>query len=236
MQKVTAAAFNSLLAQYTLMRYQYIDKNTYNPEDCPFNQFDFNRNIMPNLGNKANYGKLDTVLIDILDIGSYTGYVLTKNGNAGSVDSLAADATTINLGVLGYGKYSLYLTDGTNNSPSVEWIVVDYDVNVTARSGGVIRFEFASKNALPIGTYWCRADYMPTIVREITPADLLAGMLDTQLDSTNIMVADDARYADAQNEVEKYGSLTEIYGRVLFRTEYGVYTSPQPETPVEIQE
>lgn len=236
-EKITASAFNILLNNYTLLRYQYINQNKYDSAKGAFAQYEINRNIMPDFGNKANYGIDDEVNINILDLANYTGYVLEKDGKFGETVPLSVGETIIKLGALPFGKYALRLTDANGNmSPAVEWIVIDYSVMVTARSGGIIRFAFSSKNALPIGTYWSRADYMPTIVREIGPAELDAGYIDTQLSSDQIMVADDQRYENARSEVEKYGDLTEIYGRVLFKTEFGIFTSPQPQTPVEIIE
>ena len=145
----------------------------------------------------------------------------------------------INLGNLSYGKYELFLTDDTNNSPSVSWIVADINVSAEAVAGGIINVSFSSKNASAIGVYWCDSNYMAQIVKDISEEDRVAGTISTFLDSTTIWANAGVEGYAGDTEAELFSSYytegTAVYVRVLFLTEYGVITSQWP-TPVLYKE
>lgn len=230
----TAADFNATLSDYTIMRYERLDENTYDPSNSPYNTIFCNRNIMPKKGNRSNWLDSEDVIIDVLDAASYTSYVLYKNGVAASPVALGS-GTTINLGHLPYGKYRMVLTDGTNESSPVEWIVVDMQMSAEALSGGKVRFTFSSANATAMAAHWCRADYMANIVVDVEDADRANGYIDTELRQTPSQCSGISGYTNSQyEEYHAYYATSQnpIYPRMTFKTEYGIIKTKQWSTPI----
>lgn len=234
----TPEQFNELLSDYTILRYTKIDENTYKqfvPNEIALAN---NWNVQTKKGTRSLWGKEESVVLDILSRDSYTHYKLTKNGVISSTEELPV-SDEINLGVLGYGKYSLCLTDGENDSMPVEWIVVDYDVVAESEAGGIINVSFSSKNANPIGIAWSDSNFMFQIVKEVREADVVAGIMATSLDKETIWANHgvDGYAGDTEYELMKniYTEGTSVYVRVMFRTEFGIYTTPLP-SPVSYKE
>lgn len=235
----TPSQFNNLLSDYTILRYNKIDENTYKqfiPADLALLN---NKAVQTKKGTRSLWGKDENVVLDILSRGSYTHYKLTKNGVVSSTEELPV-SDEINLGVLGYGKYSLCLTDGENDSMPVEWIVVDYDVTAESEAGGIINVAFASENATPIGIAWSDSNYMFQIVKEVGMAEMVAGTMATSLDKDTIWANHDVDGYAGDTEYELMSSTytegTAVYVRVMFRTEFGIYTTPMPSAPVYYKE
>lgn len=232
----TASGFNATLSDYTIMRYERLDENTYDPSNSPYNTIFCNRNMMPKKGNRSNWMTSEDVIIDVLDAASYTSYVLYKNGVAASPVALGS-GTTINLGHLPYGKYKMVLTDGTNESSPVEWIVVDMQMTATAMSGGIVRFTFSSANATPMAAHWCREDYMANLVYDISEEDIANGYIDTILSQEHNQCYGIEGYSGMGSQYELYHTdyatnQNPIYPRMTFKTEYGIIKTPMPSTAI----
>lgn len=223
----TAEEFNAELNDYTLLRYNKLDENTYDPEKSAYNLPFLNPNIMPKKGNKANWSTTENVIIDVLDKGTFTQYVVVKDGVEASPVNIGS-GTTINLGHMAYGKYSLYLTNGTNNSAPVEWIVVDIQMSAEARSGGIVRFTFSSANATPIACAWGRpSDYMLNLVYELSKEDIAKGYKDTFLSTEHMSNYGVSGYEGKGTEYDSYHTYyttegNKIRPRMFFETEFGI--------------
>lgn len=169
---------------YKIFRYKYLDsvKHKESVFDDMTVPYSFNPNIMPRRGDKANWRKDEDVVIDILNQGDYTSYQLYKNDEL--VSTTAISSSVINLGVLNYGNYKLRLTDGSNYSDYVYWIVVDYadsSEKVSTSEGKSAKLTFSSANAVPVWITWRRpqdvnpSNNMPLWTTPIEYEDLMRG-------------------------------------------------------------
>lgn len=225
----TAEEFNTMLSTtYTMLKYNKLEENTYEPLMSPYRMPYFNRNIMPKKGNKANWSNNENVIIDVLDAGDYTDYIVYKDGAQYSTASFSG--TTIDLGVLPWGKYKMVLTDGTNMSGAVEWIVVDKHMSVEARSGGILRFTFSSKNAVPIACCWATpSNCMMFPTWKVNKEDITKGYKDTKLSTEPSCVYNVAYYSDRKTQSQTwnkdYKGNGKIRPRMLFETEFGIITT-----------
>lgn len=234
----TPSRFNKLLSDYTILRYTKIDENTYKQ----FSQSELailnNKNVQTKKGTRSLWGIEEDVILDIVSRGNYSHYKLMKNGVVSATEELPEN-DILNLGPLGYGKYSLCLTDGENDSQFVEWIVVDYNVTAESEVGGIINVTFSSENATPIGIAWSNSNYMFQIVKEVSEADVISGSMATSLDKDTIWANHDVDgYAgDTEYDLHKntFVDGTAVYVRMMFRTEFGIYTTPMP-SPVYYKE
>lgn len=221
----TAEEFNAMMDTYTILRYTRLEENTYDPSQSPLNMPFFNKNIMPAKGNKSNWSNTENVVINVLDAGSYTSYIVHKDGAQHSTDTF--NGSSINLGVLPYGKYSMVLTDGTNKSAPVEWIVVDLNMTVTARSGGIMRFAWSSKNAVPLACCWCTSDYMMNCTYDVDKKDIVTGYKDTALSREPFACSGIPRYSGKESQYDAWHSIfsSKVYPRMLFETEFGIIST-----------
>lgn len=228
--EVTADEFNTLLDTYVMFKYNKLEENTYEPLLSPYKMPIFNKNIMPKKGNKANWSTTENVIIDILDKGDFTQYVVVKDGVPASPVSIGS-GTTINLGQMAFGKYSLYLTDGTSKSGAVEWIVVDMNMVAEARAGGIVRFTFSSKNATAIGCAWANPNsYFMTPTFEVTKEDIIKGYKDTIPSRENTIVSNNPDYAQMKTQFDLWNNIYKGNGgkirpRMMFETEFGIITT-----------
>ena len=231
----TAEEFNAELTDYTIIRYTKLDENLYDPNKSPFRNYFCNPNIMPKKGNKANWSTTEDVIIDVLDKGDFTQYIVVKDGVAASPVNIGS-ATTINLGHMAYGKYSLYLTDGTNKSAPVEWIVVDMQMTATAMSGGIVRFAFSSANAVPVACAWGEAStYMLDVVFDVTKEDIGRGYKDTLLSTEPMANAEVSGYTGKTTLYDawhSYFASNAIMPRMFFETEFGVISTDWPSSGI----
>lgn len=226
----TATEFNTMLNTFTMCKYNKLHENTYEPMMSPYRMPYFNKTIMPKKGDKANWSTTENVVIDILDKGDFTQYVVVKDGVAASPVNIGS-GSTINLGHMAYGKYSLYLTDGTNNSAAVEWIVVDMHMTAEAMSGGIVRFSFSSKNAVPIACAWANPSsyfMMPTFA--VTKEDIVNGYKDTKPSTEQNIVANISGYSTKKSQYDLWNNHYKYSGgiirpRMLFETEFGIITT-----------
>ena len=232
----TAADFNALLSQYCICKYNNLEKNPHYQPLSPFDKKFINGNLMPAKGNKSNWSTTENVVVDIIDKGSYTDYVVYKDGAQHSTASIGS-ATSINLGTLQYGKYSMVLKNSSNQSAPVEWIVVDMQMSAVARSGGHVDFTFSSANATPIGCAWGRNDYMLNIIFDLDEKDIATGTKDTYLSTTLLPCNGVSGYEGKGSLYDAYrsyymNSSNKIYPRMLFETEFGVISTDWPSSGI----
>ena len=210
---------------YAFYRYRYINSTKYTP--TPFVSADgkspsdykglFVEEVVPRRGDKANWRKDESVILDVVNRKSFTQYKLYKDGQlVGTKDIPGNDV--IDLGIMPYGDYKLCLTDGTEDTGFVYWIVADYSISAEAikKGKGKVKVSFSSKNATPIWTTWripanSDSNYNdgPLWTTVITDSDCLAGSVMTQMDS----------YL-----VKKFG-LGKWTFKVAFETPYGIIMS-----------
>lgn len=164
----------------------------------------FNHNLCPRRGDRSNWPEGETVEIDVLNAESYTHAKLYKNDTLVSTDSIGAVLTYSNLE---YGSYKVCLTDGTNDSDFVYFIVVNNTVTVTDRGNGTARVSFSSANATPVWLDWCESNSSDSDYKASYHAEAIA-------DSDRT-----AGYRDTTYEAGTY-----LFD-VEFRTEYGVMSS-----------
>ena len=157
-----ASSLNALISAkgYQLFNYKYISTTKLNTS--PFtsttgdvnNSYSFNKNIMPRRGDRANWRKDENVEIDVLAIGDYNAYKLFRNDTI--IDTIEIDPSIkiIDLGNLRFGNYKMCLTNGTQDSEYVYWIVVDYNVHAEKHSDNAAIVSFSSKNATPVFLTW----------------------------------------------------------------------------------
>lgn len=227
----TAEEFNATLTDYTILKYNKLEENTYEPMASAYNMPIYNKNLMPKKGNKANWSTTEDVVIDVLNKGSYTNYVVERDGSQHSTAAIGS-GTTINLGHLPFGKYKMYFVDGSNNkSGCVEWIVVDMHMTATARSGGIIRFAFSSANATPVACCWARPnDYMINLVYDVDKEDIQKGYKDTELSTAQMANYGVTGYDGKTTQYDMYHTYyttggNKIRPRMFFKTEFGIITT-----------
>lgn len=226
----TASEFNTMLDTFTMCKYNRLHENTYEPWMSPYKLPYVNKTIMPAKGDKANWSANEDVVINIINKGDFTQYVVVKDGVEASPVNIGS-GTSINLGHMAYGKYSIYLTDGTNKSAPVEWIVVDMHMSATAMSGGIVRFSFSSKNAVPIACAWANPSsyfMMPTFA--VTKEDIVKGYKDTKPSTEQNIVAGITEYSQQKTQYALWrnfysGGSNTIRPRMLFETEFGIITT-----------
>lgn len=225
--KYSISTINGWIANNGYKIYQYSDvdyvpKQVVGYADKNGEYYDFNWNIMPRRGDKANWRKDENVIIDILDLGNYTSYQLYKNGTLQSTTAISSGSTDINLGILPYGKYKMRLTDGTNYSGYVYWIVANYSESAQkvtpSSSPKAVRIDFASANATPVWITWRRpqsasstGNNMPVWTTKITPTDVTNGYVISEPPSHFFSYGD-------------YNMSTWEY-KVAYETEYGIISS-----------
>lgn len=232
----TAEEINTMLQTYLLLRYKNLDKNVYHPEKSPYNKFFINKTLMPKKGNKANWSTTEDVIIDILNKGDFTQYVVVKDGVEASPVNIGS-GSTINLGRLPFGKYSMYFKNNNSQSAPVEWIVVDMQMSAVAQSGGIVRFTYSSANATPICCAWGRSDYMLQLMFDLTDEDIATGIKDTSLSTEHLPCYGQSGYSGKGSNYEAYhaeyaAGTTKIYPRMMFETEFGVISTDWPSTEI----
>lgn len=227
----TAEEFNATLTDYTILKYNKLEENTYEPLKSAYRMPIYNKNLMPKKGNKANWSTTEDVIIDVLDKGSYTNYVVEREGIQHSTAAIGS-STTINLGQLPFGKYKMYFVDGSNNkSGYVEWIVVDMHMTVTAMSGGIIRFAFSSANATPVACCWGRPnDCMLLLVYDVDKEDIQKGYKDTELSTAQMANYGVTGYDGKTTQYDMYHTYyttggNKIRPRMFFKTEFGIIST-----------
>lgn len=159
----TASSFDNLLAdrKITIYRYRYIyrTKHTQSPfvtveDETPMIAPVFDHNVMGRYGDRFNVRRGETVVFDVLNAENYTSAVLYKDGSVYSTITLPS-SSALEYSGLPYGTYRLCLSDGTNESVGVEFIVVDVNFSATVTGEKECTMEFSSANSTPVWTAWC---------------------------------------------------------------------------------
>lgn len=182
----------------------------------------YNANICPRRGDKSVWPVGETVEIDILDAGDYTDYKLYKNETLVSSESIVGSVITLE--DLAYGNYKLCLTDGSNVSDYVYWIVVDEpQISAEYTANKTVTATFSCANAEATSIAWCRD--CPTNLRHwyaaydctlLSDAEKLAGeVVNTYSGSdwSTITAADSGKW----------------YIRFMWKTDYGYYSAKYVE-------
>lgn len=151
----------TLNAGYVLYRYRDLESITY--EELPYLRLRdederapvFNRNLCPRRGDRANWPLGEAVEIDVLDREFYTAAELYRNDELFSAVTALPDNDCLVFENLPYGNYRLALTDGSRESESVSFIVVDAHVSAEAMGDGRVKISFSSQNAVPDWYAWC---------------------------------------------------------------------------------
>jgi hypothetical protein len=188
----TAEQFNEQLGEdaanneYTVFRYKKLYSNrNYTPhnefvavDDEELIGYEYNDDICPNYGNKANYVEGDIIVLNLrTDYASagFTSVELYKNDvlfRTINIQSEDVDLTNIKLG---YGDYKARAV-GTETSEFCEFKVVDA---VVTRDGD--SFNFSATNAQPLYYEFVNQSgskshaIIGVAVREFTEAEILAG-------------------------------------------------------------
>lgn len=162
----------------------------------------YNTAIIPRKGDKANWLATQTVEIDVLEPGSYTGVAIYKGDALLETKPIAA---LISLSGLEPGSYKACLTDGSNTGAECYWMVVDAESTATSTGNpGEVEVSFSASNATPLFVQWADGSHNGTV--HITPLD------DGQVSPVV-----------CQHVAGNYKV------RVAFQTEYGIVHSVLPE-------
>lgn len=163
----------------------------------------YNTAIIPRKGDKANWLTSQDVVIDVLEIGSYTRVEIYKDDVLLETKPIAS---VITLSGLQAGSYKARLTDGTNVSDWCYWISVDATSSATPLgSDGKVEVTFSATNAIPLWVQWAGSTGGTAHITELTDEEKLAGT---------------AVCAHTPNTYKV---------RVAFQTEYGIVHSILPD-------
>lgn len=210
-------------------KYEYIDAVPYTPspwvavDDEEHTSPSTNGNLSPRRGEDANWRASENVEIDIIDVGTYTSYVVTeRNTNAVVETHSIPSGNLIMLTGLSAGQYAVYLTDGTNNSDSVAFNVMDTVETYETIEDGVVRVSYQTDLGTPSAILWCNNNptcYDRRAVRYfhvLTDEEIADGQA-----TVNKPPIDELEYQD--EEYEAPNGIWEM--RVMYKTEFGLYTS-----------
>ena len=202
---------------YTPSPWVNIDDETGNPV--------YNSLLIPRRGDKANWAYGETVEIDIMDRQDYTHYKLYKNNVL--ISTMTLPLTLISLPGLTYGDYKLCMTDGTNDSDFVYWIVVATPTIQAEYIGNkTVRASFSCENAEPASINWCRANYNNLrhlyavySAALLTEAEKMAG------EATNT-------YAGEEWDEIVQSDSGKFFINIKFKTRYGIFSKDYVEITV----
>lgn len=114
---------------YKIFRYSYIDSVPYEaspwvPIEDPHAEVPtYNQNIIPRRGDKANWHEGETVVIDVLDAESYTGWEL-RDIEAGTSTTGTLSGDSISFSSLTRGRYAVKLTGSGESSQEAYFDIV----------------------------------------------------------------------------------------------------------------
>lgn len=214
---------------FVAFKYEYIDAVPYTPspwvavdDETPTTPI-LNGNLSPRRGEDANWRALENVEIDITDAGTYTSYVVVnRNTNAVIETHTIPSGHLITLTGLSAGQYAVYLTDGTNNSDSVAFNVMDTVETYEIIEDGVVCVSYQTDLGMPSAILWCNNNpdcYDRRAVRYfhvLTDEEIADGQA-----TVNKPPIDELEYRD--EEYEAPNGVWEM--RVMYKTEFGLYTS-----------
>lgn len=230
-EQIQSRYFDKQDPPFIAYRYANVDDVTYTPS--PWVHVDntektepvYSTTLSPRKGDKANWAIGETVEIDVMDSTGFTSYVL-ENAAIETVISTASipAGNVISLTGLTEGKYSVYLTDGTENGVPVYFDVIDAEVTYTPLGNHKVKVEYTSAgNRVPSAIYWCanvqsKSDYKAVrAFHVLTSEEVSAGY-------AIVDEPTDYRDDDTINGVWRM--------RMNFKTEFGLFASGMAEVSV----
>ena len=132
--------------------------------------------LSPRRGDKANWRLGETVEIDVLDAGSFTAYAL-KNVTTGVTvaQGIIPESNLITFANLSDGHYSVNLTDGSNDSASVYFDVIETTVTYEALTNGRVKVNYSSSIGTPSAVYWCHRNPSASDYKGVRAFHILTG-------------------------------------------------------------
>ena len=215
-------------ADFVAYKYEYIDSVPYTAspwvvvDDEEHVDIAPNPNLSPRRGDKANWRPSENVVIDITDAGTYTSYVVTNRDTDSVISSQNSLSTPITLTNLSSGRYAVHLTSGSSNSDSVEFNVMDTNEQYETIEDGVIRVTYHTDLGTPSAIIFCNNNpscYDYRAVRYfhvLSASEIVAGQA-----TVNKPPVSELEYQD--EEYEAPNGVWEM--RVMYKTEFGLYTS-----------
>ena len=213
---------------FVAYKYEYIDAVPYTPspwvavDDEEQTSPSANGNLAPRRGEDANWRASEDVEIDVTDAGTYTSYVVTERNTNAVIEMHSIPSNLITVTGLSAGQYAVYLTDGTNNSDSVAFNVMDTTETYETIEDGVVRVSYQTDLGTPSAILWCNNNptcYDRRAVRYyhvLTDSEIADGQA-----TVNKPPIDELEYQD--EEYEAPNGVWEM--RVMYKTEFGLYTS-----------
>lgn len=201
-------------SKYEYCRYSQIKNVTYTASEYvavgkeTAQKVSYNTTIIPRKGDKANWRSEETVVLDVLNKGSYTDVEIYKSSSTGwNKVSTKEIATTIKLSGQKPGTYKARLTNGSKTSKWCYWIVTDVESEGKHYQGTRrVKVTFSATNAKPLYVQWMNGHTNATVrITNLTADQIKDG----------------------------YGIFTPAKGdlkvRVAFETAYGIIYSELPE-------
>lgn len=168
----------------------------------------YNTAIIPRKGDKANWRTSETVILDVLNKGSYTDVEIYKYSSGDWVKIKTVDiATTIRLKDLDPGAYKARLVNSTKGSKWCYWRSVDaVSKGEHYQSTRKVKVTFSATNAEPLYVQWMNGYTNATVrITQLTKEQIEAGY---------------GIFVPAKGDLKV---------RVAFKTSYGIIYSELPE-------
>ena len=195
---------------YIAYRYHWIYAVPYTPSpwvtlDEETAEPSVNANLAPRRGESANWRPGEDIEIDVTPE-DYTQATLMKGETLVSTISIPA-GNVLTYSNLTYGDYSVFLTDGVNNSDPVYFSIIDSSISASALYR-TVTVTFSSQNATPSSISLCDGDSNSSdyrggrVFHVLTDAEIAAG--------------------HAQIEAPAAGNWL---AKAMFKTPFGLYSS-----------
>lgn len=230
-EQIQSRYFDKQDPPFIAYRYENVDDVTYTPS--PWVHVDntektepvYSTTLSPRKGDKANWTLGETVEIDVMDSTGYTSYVLENAATETVISTASIPAgNVISLTGLTEGRYSVYLTDGTENGVPVYFDVIDAEVTYTPLGNNQVKVEYTSaSNRVPSAVYWCANVQSGSDYKAVRAFHILT----SEEVSAGYAIVDeptDYRDADTVNGVWRM--------RMNFKTEFGLFASEMVEVSV----
>lgn len=212
---------------YRIYRYDYIADIEYTPTPWvhvePFETEEpiVNANIISRRGNKVNYPAGDTVVIDIIEQGSYTGYAL-ENIGAGETTTGSISGATISLASLDPGQYRLRLT-GDGNSDYIYFDVIStVGTKYETQASRKVKVTPSTTLGTPSSVIFCGSNPGKSAFMAVTDFHVFTAEEIAQ--GYAIVNAPATDSDNAPGDV--------WYMRCMYKTEYGLYSGSFCSVPV----
>ena len=198
------AYITSLISNgYNIYRYANIENVGYTPtpwvhlEDEKTGKPEYNKYCIPRRGDKANWPKGETIVLDLIDASSFSGY------EYGTVDAQtpttgAISGSTINLSGLASGKYRLRLIGSTYSEYTYFNVIETAGTAYEVQSGRKVKVTPYISDGIPSSICFCHnnpnigSDYMATAAFHVfTAEEISAGYAIVDFPPQNSTIAPD---------------------------------------------